>query len=88
MITTEHELLRGGATDDIGGGGAFAWPTDYMKAMRSLLANDGKLLKRETVDQLFEPHLNDYSQKVLMDKLQVLAINRVYGPLPPEAQKN
>lgn len=72
----------------MGGGGAFASPADYMKIMRSLLANDGKLLKRETVDHMFEPQLDDDGRKALMEKLQVPAANRVYGALPPTAQKN
>lgn len=88
MKFTEHELLKGGATDDMGGGGAFASPADFMKIMRSLLANDEKLLKRETVDHMFEPLLNDDSQKALMEKLQVPAVNNVYGALPRAAQKN
>lgn len=74
--------------DDMGGGGAFASPADYMKIMRSLLANDGKLVKREIVDHIFEPQLDDDSRKALMEKLQVPAVNRVYGALPPTAQKN
>ena len=88
MKFTEHELLKGGATDDMGGGGAFASPADFMKIMRSLLANDEKLLKRETVDSMFEPQLNDDSQKALMEKLQVPAVNNIYGALPTAARKN
>ena len=56
--------------------------------MRSLLANDEKLLKRETVDSMFEPQLNDDSQKALMEKLQVPAVNNVYGALPTAARRN
>ena len=88
MKFTEHEFLKGGATDDMGGGGAFASPADYMKIMRSLLANDGQLLKPETVDHMFEPQLNGESQKALMEKLQVPAISAVYGALPPAVQKD
>ena len=85
---TENELVKGGAIDDMGGGGAFTSPANYLKIMQSLLANDGRLLESDTVDQMFEPQLDGDSQKALMEKLEVPAINAVYGALPPLARKN
>ena len=41
-----------------GGHGLFMPGNDYLKVLRSLLANDGKLLKPETVDNMFEHHLS------------------------------
>ncbi|WPH02148.1 Hypothetical protein R9X50_00500300 [Acrodontium crateriforme] len=43
---------------DFGGQGGFLPANDYTKVLQSLLANDGKLLKPETVDSMFENHLN------------------------------
>jgi len=43
---------------DFGGHGLFASGEDYLKVMRSLLANDGKLLKPATVDDMFQDHLS------------------------------
>ena len=45
-------------TDCFGGGGASASMPDYLKVLHSLLSNDGKLLKRDTVKQMFEPQLS------------------------------
>lgn len=45
--------------DDYGGGGAFSCAQDYIKVLMSLLLNDGKLLKPETVELLFTPQLED-----------------------------
>lgn len=42
-----------------GGGGLFSCATDYIKPLKSLLRNDGKLLKPQTVDSMFEPQLHD-----------------------------
>ncbi|KAK3335145.1 putative transesterase [Cercophora scortea] len=42
---------------DFGGHGLFMSGEDYVKVLRSLLANDGKILRPETVDSMFENHL-------------------------------
>ncbi|OAQ69788.1 transesterase (LovD) [Pochonia chlamydosporia 170] len=47
--------LRG--KGDFGGHGLFMPAIDYAKVLQSLLANDGKLLKPETVDNMFQDHL-------------------------------
>ena len=72
----------------MGGGGAFASPADFQKIMQSLLASDEKLLKRETVDRMFEPQLNNDSQKASMGKLQSTMASNTYGALPAVAQEN
>ena len=43
---------------DFGGHGLFMTAEDYLKALRSILANDGKILKPATVDGMFESHLS------------------------------
>ncbi|CAL5870755.1 uncharacterized protein PFLUO_LOCUS4995 [Penicillium psychrofluorescens] len=43
---------------DFGGHGLFMSGASYIKILRSLLANDGKLLKPATVDEMFQQRLN------------------------------
>jgi CubicO group peptidase (beta-lactamase class C family) len=43
---------------DFGGHGLFMTVPDYVKVLRSILANDGKVLKPETVNDMFEHHLS------------------------------
>lgn len=43
---------------DFGGHGLFMAGEDYVKILRSVLANDGKMLKPATVDDMFEHHLS------------------------------
>ena len=43
---------------DFGGHGLFMPCTGYVKVLRSLLANDGKLLKHATVEDMFQQHLS------------------------------
>ncbi|EKV19089.1 Transesterase (LovD), putative [Penicillium digitatum] len=42
---------------DFGGHGLFISGLDFVKILRSLLANDGKLLNANTVDNMFQQHL-------------------------------
>lgn len=46
------------AEGHFGGHGLFMPGSDYAKVLRSLLANDGKLLKPATVDAMFQQHLS------------------------------
>lgn len=56
----------GGGTDhmnkptlgDFGGHGLFMPGTEYIKVLHSLLASDGKLLKPDSVDTMFQHHLS------------------------------
>jgi CubicO group peptidase (beta-lactamase class C family) len=43
---------------DFGGSGLFMPGIDYVKVLRSLLANDGKVLRSATVDDMFQHHLS------------------------------
>lgn len=45
--------------DDEGGSGAYSTAPDYLKLLSSLLKNDGKLLKPETVNEMFKPQLQN-----------------------------
>jgi CubicO group peptidase (beta-lactamase class C family) len=51
--------LRG--KGDFGGHGMFIPGIDYVKVLHSLLANDGKILKPETVENMFRQHLTPES---------------------------
>lgn len=48
-----------GGVRHAGGGGLASTASDYIKVLISLLKNDEKLLKRETVKYMFQPHLKD-----------------------------
>ncbi|CAM0141339.1 hypothetical protein VKS41_003957 [Umbelopsis sp. WA50703] len=43
---------------DFGGHGLFLPGIDYVKVLRSLLANDGKILQPATVDDMFQHHIS------------------------------
>lgn len=61
----QGRAVLGGSADmnkrgrgDFGGHGLFMSGVSYLKILHSLLANDGKLLKPATVDDMFQHHLS------------------------------
>ena len=74
--------FRKDVDDALGGGGVFANAPEYFKVLQSILADDGKLLKSESVDQLFEPHLTKESQQALMKLLENEQVNDRLGGVP------
>lgn len=57
--------IVGGAKEELGWQGLYASMPSYLKILHSLLADDGKLLKRETVAKMFEPQLTKESREEL-----------------------
>ncbi|RAH75783.1 putative penicillin-binding protein [Aspergillus japonicus CBS 114.51] len=45
--------------DDLGGGGLYCTPAEFLKVLVSLLADDEKLLRSTTVKKMFTPQLKD-----------------------------
>jgi len=64
--------------DDYGGSGLYSCAEDYIKVISALLIDDGKLLKPETVKELFRPQLPD--PKYFMAVLSVPAAAQVLIP--------
>ena len=53
------------AAEDLGGGGGRCPPREYIKVLESLLRNDGRLLRKQTVDEcVFAPQLVDGKNKL------------------------
>ena len=61
--------INAGATDCLGGGGAFASPKAYMTLLRAVLRQDPRLLKPESYEELFKPQLDDRCKTALHDLL-------------------
>lgn len=65
LVPFTSPFLNTGSKDCFGGHGAYGTLSDYLVIQRSILANDGKLLKPETVDSMFQPQLTPESSKAL-----------------------
>lgn len=64
-------FINDGSTGCFGGRGAYGSMRDYLKILRSLLANDGKLLSPASLEELFAPRLT--AQQVASHKAAALS---------------
>ena len=75
--------------DCFGGMGLFTTPAEFMKIMHSLVLDDGKLLKPETVELMFQPQLTENSRESLMKFYNDPRTNEMMGSLaPPGLEKD
>ncbi|KAK2743743.1 hypothetical protein FQN55_007147 [Onygenales sp. PD_40] len=68
--------------EELGGAGLCTSMPSYIKVLYSLLANDEKILKKETVTMMFEPQLMPASQKALQAYFDHIP-KGASGPAPP-----
>ncbi|TVY87370.1 Acyltransferase [Lachnellula willkommii] len=66
-------------SDCSGGAGLFGNVIDYQKLLHSICADDGKLLKKETVDYMFQDHLSAASKAVFNKTLENPALREILG---------
>lgn len=59
------------ASDDLGGTGLFGTAKDYVKLLKSILCDDGKLLTSETIEAMFTPALTDVQRESMNTFLSV-----------------
>lgn len=71
------------AKDDFGGSGLFGTAEDYLKLLRSILRNDGKLLTEQSVDLMFTPSLSTASRASLHNNLSAPDLAKIMIPGEP-----
>lgn len=79
---TRKVLFDPATTECHGGAGTFGSPLDYFKCLQSICANDGRILKSDTIDEMFKPQLSKASRKGLMEKLSIPEVSDAMGALP------
>lgn len=62
---TDIPLYDNPTIDEYGGAGIMGNAVEYTRILQSILANDGKILKAETVESFFTPQLGDDSRREL-----------------------
>ena len=67
-----------------GGSGLFADMREYFAVMESLLKDDEKLLKKETTDLMFQPHLSPVSKKACIEEFK--GADWAVGHFPPTGE--
>jgi CubicO group peptidase (beta-lactamase class C family) len=85
---TDREVYEIPIVDEYGGHGVLSSAPDYFKVLRSIIVNDGGLLRPDTVDEMFKPQLGTASKAVLQNAFSVPELNRTFGWLPPNTGAN
>jgi len=79
--TYQGRFINDGTTEAFGGHGSFGSGSEYIKLLHSILADDERLLKKETTALMFRPWLSK-SSKASLNK--VLANPQIAGFFPGE----
>ncbi|KAK5170353.1 uncharacterized protein LTR77_004940 [Saxophila tyrrhenica] len=58
LVLNDAPTINTGSKDCFGGHGAYARMSDYLKILHCLLANDGRILRPATVEEMFTPQLS------------------------------
>ncbi|KAF7980353.1 hypothetical protein HWV62_38795 [Athelia sp. TMB] len=69
LVHSPSPLIADPAKDAMGGGGVYGNPIDYSRILASILRDDGKLLKSESVERLFRPEISEASKRTLMERV-------------------
>lgn len=67
LVPYKAPFINTGSTGCFGGHGVYSTMQDYLTFLQSLLANDGKLLRSESVEELFKPRLTTELAQSLKD---------------------
>lgn len=70
--------------EEFGGEGAYGTMPDYLKILQSLLADDEKILKKETTIEMFKPQLSSASQAALQEAFNNTNKSHLYVGVFPE----
>ena len=62
-----------------GGAGLHGSPVEYQKMLHSICADDGKLLKSETIAEMFKPQLTDAARARIQELMSIPEMNQTYG---------
>jgi CubicO group peptidase (beta-lactamase class C family) len=72
VIPGGHPFWHEDPADEFGGAGLHISAPDYQKILDGIIADDGRLLKRETIEEMFKPQLSP-SAKAAVDQLRLSA---------------
>lgn len=86
LVQFEGAFLNDGSEDCMGGHGVYGTVTGFLKVLRSLLRNDGVLLRPETVGMMFEPQLDGECRVALQEYLRGPWGFYVVGEVTPELE--
>ncbi|KZP16688.1 beta-lactamase/transpeptidase-like protein [Athelia psychrophila] len=83
LIQGKNEIIPDPITFESGGAGLYSSAPEYLKVLTSILRDDGKLLKSESIAEMFKPQLSPTTKDSWMKMLQnPFANGALTGNLP------
>lgn len=82
VVYTDDRIYNIDMPECTGGSGLYGSLLDYFKLLHSLLCNDKKILKKASVDAMFEPQLNTAGVQSFEEKLAIPDVNVQMSDLP------
>lgn len=82
VVYTDDPLFNPEMPDCTGGAGLYGNLTDYFKVLHSLLQDDEKLLKKTTVNAMFQPQLNPAGLQTFENILAIPDVSVQMNDLP------
>lgn len=82
LVHTDNTIWEIDSAACHGGAGTYGSPLDYQKMLHSICADDGKLLKSETIAEMFKPQLTDEARAKMQELVRIPEMNQVYGGIP------
>lgn len=84
VIYTDESVWSHETQHYFGGAGAYGNVVQYQRMLHSICADDGKLLKSSTIDQMFQNQLTPAAKATYNGVRHLPAINNIFGGEPPE----
>ncbi|KFY25981.1 hypothetical protein V493_04329, partial [Pseudogymnoascus sp. VKM F-4281 (FW-2241)] len=86
LLPSPDHFFRDDTDFHSGGAGLYAAPSEYAKLLAAVLRNDGTLLRPETMDLLFTPHLSPEVQPSFDASVHAPGAEILSAALPREAE--
>jgi hypothetical protein len=84
---TDDKVWALNIPDDNGGAGCYGRGTDYIKVLRSITANDGKLLGLVMIEELFKPQLSESAKEYVAGLRKIKELNDILALSVSETTK-
>ncbi|MCJ1237017.1 hypothetical protein MMC14_005001 [Varicellaria rhodocarpa] len=78
VIFAPNSFAKVLASEDGGGDTAYGLMTDFMRILESLMTDDGKLLRPETLDLMFKPQLEGFNKNRTNSHAPKIGIPDIY----------
>ncbi|KAH8591106.1 beta-lactamase/transpeptidase-like protein [Bisporella sp. PMI_857] len=67
---------------EFGGVRAYSSPVEYQKLLHSICADDGKVLKSASIDEMFRPQLTEAAKATFNGARSFVELNNIFGGIP------